>query len=107
MACRTFDLSSLVVVVVVVVAIVAVHAQTTASDVSAVNTAAPPPETTCSKVNEKYDSCGNGCGDLTCSNYYRNDIKCNRMCVAGCFCEGGYVRTRGGSCVPMYTCAGR
>ncbi|KFB51538.1 AGAP006812-PA-like protein [Anopheles sinensis] len=68
-------------------------------------TVAPP--VSCTKVNEKYDWCGPACGDLTCSTYRRNDVKCTRMCVEGCFCEGGYVRTRGGSCVPLYTCAGR
>uniref|UniRef100_A0A182N7E7 TIL domain-containing protein n=1 Tax=Anopheles dirus TaxID=7168 RepID=A0A182N7E7_9DIPT len=57
-------------------------------------------EFTCNRVNEIYDECGNGCGDLTCQNYRRGDVQCGRECREGCFCKGGHVRTRSGICVP-------
>uniref|UniRef100_A0A182QUA8 TIL domain-containing protein n=1 Tax=Anopheles farauti TaxID=69004 RepID=A0A182QUA8_9DIPT len=48
----------------------------------------------CDRLNESYDECGNSCGDLTCQNYRLGDIQCGRNCREGCFCKGGYVRTR-------------
>ncbi|XP_053665305.1 venom peptide SjAPI-2-like [Anopheles marshallii] len=63
------------------------------------------PEMECSRLNESYDACGNGCGDLTCLNVRRNDVQCGRQCQEGCFCNRGYVRSRSGSCIPSYACA--
>ncbi|XP_035915234.1 venom peptide SjAPI-2-like [Anopheles stephensi] len=63
------------------------------------------PEMECNRVNESYDACGSGCGDLTCSNVRRNDVQCGRQCQEGCFCNRGYVRSRSGSCIPSYACA--
>ncbi|XP_049297568.1 venom peptide SjAPI-2 [Anopheles funestus] len=65
----------------------------------------PPPEMECNRLNESYDPCGNGCGDLTCQNVRRNDVQCSRQCHEGCFCNRGFVRSRSGSCIPSYTCA--
>ncbi|XP_050076000.1 venom peptide SjAPI-2-like [Anopheles maculipalpis] len=67
------------------------------------DTETPPME--CNRVNESYDPCGSGCGDLTCQNVRRNDVQCGRQCQEGCFCNRGYVRSRSGSCIPSYACA--
>ncbi|XP_041768484.1 venom peptide SjAPI-2-like [Anopheles merus] len=63
------------------------------------------PDMICDRLNESYDPCGSGCGDLTCQNVRKNNIQCGRQCKEGCFCNRGYVRSRSGSCVPSYTCA--
>uniref|UniRef100_A0A182KAG6 TIL domain-containing protein n=1 Tax=Anopheles christyi TaxID=43041 RepID=A0A182KAG6_9DIPT len=63
------------------------------------------PSNMCNRLNERYDACGSGCGDLTCQNVRKNNIQCGRQCKEGCFCNNGYVRSRSGSCIPSYACA--
>uniref|UniRef100_A0AAG5D592 TIL domain-containing protein n=1 Tax=Anopheles atroparvus TaxID=41427 RepID=A0AAG5D592_ANOAO len=53
-----------------------------------------PPVVTCSDPNEYYTDCGPVCGDRTCANKNKNDVTCLRSCGAGCFCQGGYVRSK-------------
>ncbi|XP_053677376.1 chymotrypsin-elastase inhibitor ixodidin-like [Anopheles nili] len=59
----------------------------------------------CDDPNETYDDCGPFCGDRTCSNMRRNDVKCVRSCIDGCFCKGGYVRNKANRCIPAYMCS--
>ncbi|KAG5679449.1 hypothetical protein PVAND_009014 [Polypedilum vanderplanki] len=60
----------------------------------------PPP--TCSKAHEVYTDCGTAC-PLTCDNKDSQQI-CTMQCVAGCFCEAGYVRDNNGDCILPEKC---
>ncbi|CRL03442.1 CLUMA_CG016437, isoform A [Clunio marinus] len=63
------------------------------------------PDDECPKCgpNEHYESCGSGCGDLTCDNYGEQLI-CPAVCLSQCFCDKGYVRNNEGVCVPLEEC---
>lgn len=60
------------------------------------------PTPTCSKAHETYTECGSAC-PLTCDNK-DTEIICTMQCVAGCFCEAGYVRDASGECVLPAEC---
>ncbi|XP_054711275.1 papilin-like [Uloborus diversus] len=53
--------------------------------------------------NAHYESCGTAC-PLTCSNYNNPPQACVLMCVAGCVCDEGYVKSIDGSCVKPLNC---
>ncbi|XP_044744019.1 zonadhesin-like [Chrysoperla carnea] len=59
----------------------------------------PPP--TCGE-HEVYTDCGTACPD-TCSNL-GTKLNCIALCVPGCFCEQGYVRSASGKCVLPSQC---
>ncbi|XP_035915232.1 threonine-rich protein-like isoform X1 [Anopheles stephensi] len=63
-----------------------------------------PPAIVCNDPREIYDECGNSCGDRTCENLRRADVKCSKQCVEGCYCRNGYVRDKLGRCIPAYRC---
>lgn len=48
------------------------------------------PAPRCARSHEVYNTCGSACPS-DCDNY-KNPPACTRQCVAGCFCEAGYVR---------------
>ena len=53
--------------------------------------------------NEHYTDCGTACPD-TCDNYKDTDRMCTEQCVAGCFCDEGYVRNDSGKCIEPDEC---
>ncbi|KFM75509.1 Papilin, partial [Stegodyphus mimosarum] len=53
--------------------------------------------------NQHYESCGTAC-PLTCKNYENPPKICVLMCVSGCFCDEGYVKTEDGRCVKPEEC---
>ncbi|GFR11582.1 papilin [Trichonephila clavata] len=57
-------------------------------------------------VNERYTDCGTAC-PLTCDNYKNPPKICNLMCMIGCECQDGYVRSREGRCVRPEQCPQR
>lgn len=56
----------------------------------------------CLGNHEQYTDCGSAC-PLTCQNYQNPPI-CTAQCVAGCFCEKGYIRNETGDCVQPRQC---
>ncbi|XP_050075829.1 zonadhesin-like [Anopheles maculipalpis] len=63
-----------------------------------------PPPIVCTDPREIYDECGSACGDRTCDNQRRSDVKCSKQCVEGCYCRNGYVRDKSRHCIPAYRC---
>ncbi|XP_055938654.1 actinia tenebrosa protease inhibitors-like [Argiope bruennichi] len=55
-------------------------------------------------LNSHYEECGTAC-PLTCDNYENPPRACVLMCVSGCFCDEGYVKTEDGKCVKPERCA--
>ncbi|CRK88925.1 CLUMA_CG002526, isoform A [Clunio marinus] len=55
-------------------------------------------------ANEHFESCGSGCGDLTCE--VPNDASriCPPDCLAQCFCDLWLVRNSANICVPLEDC---
>nr|XP_042897680.1 papilin [Parasteatoda tepidariorum] len=53
--------------------------------------------------NQEYQTCGTAC-PLTCDNYENPPKMCNKMCIIGCQCKKGYVRTNDGRCVRPESC---
>ncbi|KAL7041287.1 hypothetical protein ACKWTF_000707 [Chironomus riparius] len=62
----------------------------------------PPPPAECSKKHESFTECGSKC-PRTCGNL-NNPPMCPMVCVAGCFCNAGYVRNAKGNCVLEEDC---
>ncbi|KAJ1132150.1 hypothetical protein NDU88_010477 [Pleurodeles waltl] len=56
------------------------------------------------KENEKYSECNTAC-PLTCENYRKPPKVCIQMCVKGCACAGGYVKSASGACVRPEQCS--
>ncbi|KAJ3630228.1 hypothetical protein MTP99_011433 [Tenebrio molitor] len=53
-------------------------------------------------ANEKYDRCGTYC-PATCQVPFIE--QCEEVCIAGCFCEEGYIRENlAGKCIPVDDC---
>uniref|UniRef100_A0A182FFK4 TIL domain-containing protein n=1 Tax=Anopheles albimanus TaxID=7167 RepID=A0A182FFK4_ANOAL len=78
--------------------------QQPAADAPVETTNAPSP--VCSGQYERYDDCGNPCSERTCENLRRIDLHCSKQCVAGCYCQNGYVRkVPDGTCIPKIRCA--
>nr|NP_001395055.1 uncharacterized protein LOC125491497 precursor [Aedes aegypti] len=64
----------------------------------------PFPHEACKKPHEVYDDCGSAC-EKTCENWQPGTLGCVKMCVDGCFCEEGYVRSNAtGECIPNSKC---
>lgn len=61
----------------------------------------PPPAPTCELENENFTFCGTAC-EPTCHDPFIDF--CTEQCVAGCFCEDGYVRDADGSCILLEYC---
>lgn len=66
------------------------------------------PKPSCTKPHEFYTDCGTAC-PLSCTKPYVG--VCTAQCVAGCFCEDGYVRDDNENCIlpqdcPNITCTG-
>ncbi|KFM75510.1 Tissue factor pathway inhibitor, partial [Stegodyphus mimosarum] len=57
---------------------------------------------TCPK-NQHYETCGSAC-PLTCKNYKNPPKVCVLMCVSGCFCDKGYLKTDDDQCVKPDEC---
>lgn len=57
----------------------------------------------CPKSHQVFKSCGTAC-PLTCENYTKPPTVCMDVCVTGCFCEAGYVKTKDGNCVLPSEC---
>ncbi|XP_055944337.1 carboxypeptidase inhibitor SmCI-like [Argiope bruennichi] len=55
--------------------------------------------------NAQYESCGTLC-PLTCENYENPPQACAAVCVQGCQCKKGFVRTENGGCVKPEECPG-
>ncbi|XP_055944317.1 zonadhesin-like [Argiope bruennichi] len=53
--------------------------------------------------NAQYESCGTLC-PLTCGNYENPPQACAAVCVQGCQCKKGFVRTESGTCVKPEEC---
>ncbi|KAF8763280.1 Kunitz-type protease inhibitor 2 like protein [Argiope bruennichi] len=53
--------------------------------------------------NEHFESCGTAC-PLTCDNHEDPPEFCVLMCVRGCHCDEGFVRSRQGRCVRPQEC---
>lgn len=54
-------------------------------------------------LNEEYNECGSGCGDLTCDYPSYENLLCPAVCTSGCFCIKGFVRNKG-KCIPVKDC---
>ncbi|KAJ1132125.1 hypothetical protein NDU88_010454 [Pleurodeles waltl] len=66
------------------------------------------PQSECKKacgLHSRYTNCGTAC-PLTCDNYDNPPQVCTYQCVAGCFCEEGYVFKSATSkrCIPPTVC---
>ncbi|CAF1421723.1 unnamed protein product [Adineta ricciae] len=66
------------------------------------------PSTRCLHKHEKYNSCGTAC-PLNCEDVLSSNLQkpCTLQCVAGCYCEKGYVRKtddKNSPCVKMEDC---
>ncbi|CAF1104269.1 unnamed protein product [Adineta ricciae] len=66
------------------------------------------PSTRCLHKHEKYNSCGTAC-PLNCEDVLSSNLQkpCTLQCVAGCYCEKGYVRKtddQNSPCVKMEDC---
>lgn len=53
-------------------------------------------------ANEIYTPCGAKC-EPTCENPNRNNMICPFICLEGCICDEGFVRSNG-SCIPARDC---
>ncbi|XP_035221983.1 zonadhesin-like, partial [Stegodyphus dumicola] len=60
-------------------------------------------KTLCHK-NEHYEYCGTGCPSI-CENQEITHKSCSERCVAGCFCNKGYVKAEDGRCIKNEHCA--
>ncbi|KAF8763266.1 Kunitz-type U19-barytoxin-Tl1a like protein [Argiope bruennichi] len=54
-------------------------------------------------VNSHYEECGTAC-PITCKNYKNPPEACVLMCVSGCVCDEGHVKTEDGKCVEPEQC---
>ncbi|XP_043284526.1 chymotrypsin-elastase inhibitor ixodidin-like [Venturia canescens] len=54
--------------------------------------------------NEVYDTCGNPCPQSCNAPKIQ---ACATVCVAGCFCEEGFLRDELGRCIPYSECPRR
>lgn len=55
------------------------------------------------KRNEEFRSCGSAC-PAVCGQ--TGPEACTAQCVPGCFCARGYIRDKGGLCIPTAACRG-
>ena len=54
-------------------------------------------------ANQHYKECGSAC-EITCSNRNNPPAICPAVCIAGCFCDEGFIKTEDGSCVREIQC---
>lgn len=53
--------------------------------------------------NQRYSTCATAC-PLTCENYDNPPLVCPAICIFGCECEKGFVKTKDGRCVRPEDC---
>ncbi|CAO1396939.1 unnamed protein product [Diamesa tonsa] len=56
---------------------------------------------TCQNPNSTFNSCGTSC-EATCDN--QNPMICPKICVAGCFCNKGFIKESSGICIKIEKC---
>ena len=59
----------------------------------------------CTDPNSTFNSCGTSC-EATCNAglMMPNTLICIKDCVAGCFCNAGFIKDSSGICIPIEDC---